>query len=217
MGFLSSTCAICEMQITAETPILNTSGCAFPESHHLWKYCDTGLHQECLAKWNHRPEFSEGYFGIRGAVHLLQETEQWVLLCGPVMYGPHGKVQLPYYAEIRLRDWPVRLYSRFHEWSNFVAERQWESKFIPQLNQHIQALSVAFPESTAALEDLLLPKVVAMLECGPEHRTRYVAALALELFGERARVAEPQLRHALNDEHGSVRQAAHVLLKAWQA
>lgn len=204
------------MPITEDTPVLNTSGCAFPGSHPLWKYCDTGLHQECLANWSHRPEFSEGYFAIGNMGHVLQRTEQWVLLCGPVMYGPHGKVRLPYYAEIRLREWPARLYSRFGEWGDFIAERRWESNLIPALRQHIQPLSASFPASTSALEDLLLPEVVAMLERGPNHRTRYVAALALALFGERARAAEPQLRNALDDEHGSVRQAAHSLLKSWQ-
>lgn len=217
MGFLASTCAICEKPITADTPVIGTSGCAFPESHDLWKYCDTSLHQDCLAEWSQRSEFSAGYFAIRGAVLVLQEAEQWVLLCGPITYGPHGKVRLPYYAEIRLREWPARLYSRFHDWGRFVEERQWESKFIPPINRHIQALLHCFPSSTSALEDLLLPQVLVMLEHGPDHRTRYVATLALGLFGERARVGIPLLRHAVNDEHGSVRQAAAALLKDWQA
>ena len=216
MGFLTNTCAICQKPITAETPTLGTSGCAFPESHHLWKYCDTQLHQNCLADWPYRSEFSAGYFEIRGAGHVLQESQEWVLCSGPVVYGPHGKVSLPYYAEIRLREWPVRLYSRFHEWADFIGSRKWEATFIPPLNRYIEAVSPGFPNTIFSLEELLLPRVMAMLELSPDHRQRYVAALALGLFGNKARIAESLVRAALNDEHGSVRQTAHILLKSWQ-
>jgi hypothetical protein len=216
MAIFLHSCAICDGQITEATPYLATSGCAFPEGHPLWKYCDTGLHQACLADWEHRRVFAEAY-SANGGAHLLLEHEQWVLYCGPIVYGPHGKVQHPYYAEIRLREWPARLYSRFHEWDAFIRERQWEQNHIEPLNDHIRSLVAGFPPSSAELEGLLLPHVLAMLERGPAHRTRYVAILALELLGDKARTAIPLLRNALDDEHGSVRQAAHMLLKRWQA
>jgi hypothetical protein len=216
MGFLASTCAICSGPITPETPVIGTSGCAFPESHHLWQYCDTQLHQACLADWRYRSEFSAGYFGIRIGGHVLHETEEWRLCSGPVQYGPHGKVRLPYYAEIRLREWPVRLYSRFEEWDDFISSRKWQATSIPALNYEIEKFLPHFPASSAELEALLLPSIMAMLELGQDHRTRYVAVLALHLFGEKANIAEPLVKLALNDGHGSVRQAAHILLKSFQ-
>ena len=45
----------------------------------------------------------------------------------------------------------------------------------------------------------------------------HVPVLLLHLFGEKAIVAEPLVKLALNDEHGSVRQAAHMLLKSFSA
>ena len=216
MAAFVNSCAICDGPITEATPFLSTSGCAFSEGHPLFKYCDAGLHQACLANWEHRRSYAEAYSAHRGAGHLLQEREHWVLSCGPIVGLPYGKVALPYYAEIRLREWPARLYSRFNELGSFIEERRWEPKYIKPLNDHIRSLVASFPASNAELEELLLPRVLLMLERGPEHRTRYVAILALELFGEKARIAIPLLRNALNDEHGSVRQAAHILLKRWQ-
>lgn len=217
MGFLASTCAICSGPITPKTPVIGTSGCAFPESHHLWQYCDTQLHQDCLVDWLHRAEFSAGYFEIRSAAHVLLETEEWRLCSGPVQYGPHGKVSLPYYAEIRLREWPVRLYSRFQEWDDFISSRKWQATSIPVLCREIESLLPSLPASSSALEELLLPRIMEMLELGVEHRTRFVAVLALHLFREKAIIAEPLLKLALNDKHGGVRQAAHTLLKSFDS
>jgi hypothetical protein len=217
MGFLASTCAICSGPITPQTPVIGTSGCAFPESHHLWQFCDTQLHQDCLLDWPHRAEFSAGYFRIRSGGHVLLEAEEWRLCSGPIQYGPQGKVSLPYYAEICLREWPVRLYSRFQEWDDFISSRKWRATSIPGLCGDIEKLLPTFPASSSALEELLLPRIMEMLELGTEHRIRYVAVLALHLFGEKAIIAEPLVKLALNDEHGSVRQGAHMLLKSLNA
>lgn len=48
-------------------------------------------------------------------------------------------------------------------------------------------------------------------------QVRFVAVLALHLFGEKTIIAEPLVKLALNDEHGSVRQAAHILLKSFNS
>jgi hypothetical protein len=170
-----------------------------------------------LLDWPHRAEFSAGYFRIRSGGHVLLEAEEWRLCSGPIQYGPQGKVSLPYYAEICLREWPVRLYSRFQEWDDFISSRKWRATSIPGLCGDIEKLLPTFPASSSALEELLLPRIMEMLELGTEHRIRYVAVLALHLFGEKAIIAEPLVKLALNDEHGSVRQGAHMLLKSLNA
>lgn len=145
------------------------------------------------------------------------EGARWVLSCGPLVYGPHGKVDYPYYAEVRLREWPIRLYSRFQDWTEFIARREWEHWCIEPLNAYINSLLTEFPKSTDHLEEFLLPQIIAVIKHGVHNRSRYVAVLSLGLLGQKARSAIPVLREALNDKHGSVRQAAHILLKKWSA
>lgn len=216
MTFFIDKCAICNQRITKETPFLVTSGCLFPEPHYLWKFCDTGLHQTCLAQWEHRIEFSLAFCTEPLPGNILKRGTKWILRCGPLIYGPYGKVELPYYAEIRLTEWPLRLYSRFLEWGHFIVNRQWEDTCIEPLNKEIQAYFPEFPNSTEQLQELLLPHVIELIQKGQTHRSRYVGVLALELFGQIAHSAIPVLTEALDDEHGSVRQAAHILLKKWK-
>lgn len=115
-----STCPICGDKL--DRPYTATSGCAFAPKHRLWKYCDAPLHFDCLETWKDREEFSEGYFRsalwtyVTGYGSLLYQTDKWFLACGPK--PPKG---LPYFAEVRLKDWPFRLYSKFEQWTDFVA------------------------------------------------------------------------------------------------
>lgn len=118
MAFFIKDCAICGHAITDNTPSIATSGVAFAPPHPLYEFCDAGLHQNCLVNWPYRREFSAGY--ARGFGHLLRSEKEWTLICGPMMYGPDGKPGWPYYAEIRLFDWPMRLYSRFEEWEDYL-------------------------------------------------------------------------------------------------
>ena len=30
-------------------------------SHKLWKYSDSGMHQECFSRWKHKEEFEDAY------------------------------------------------------------------------------------------------------------------------------------------------------------
>ena len=67
-------------------------------------------------------EFSGGYyFGVRDyckqTSRLLAEGPDWSLVCGPNALG-----KTPYYAEVRLREWPMRLYSHYGKWTNFMRE-----------------------------------------------------------------------------------------------
>jgi hypothetical protein len=74
-----------------------------------------------LEGWPHREEFSRGYFDVtiesrkQGYGHLLSQTESWVLVC-----GPRWNTGLPYFAEVRLTDWPFRLYSKWEDWGAYV-------------------------------------------------------------------------------------------------
>lgn len=117
--FPGSTCAICGERL--DRAYTATSGCAFSSGHPLWEYCDAPLHLDCLEDWPHREEFSRGYFESavescqQGYGHLLSQTESWVLVC-----GPSCNMGLPYFAEVRLTDWPFRLYSKWKDWSTYV-------------------------------------------------------------------------------------------------
>jgi hypothetical protein len=112
-------CAICGGQL--DRVYTATSGCAFPQGHPLWGYCDAPLHLDCLETWPHREEFSRGYFDQAveshrsGYGHILARGESWVLVCGPRAAGG-----LPYFAEVRLADWPFRLYSKWEAWPDFA-------------------------------------------------------------------------------------------------
>ena len=117
--FADSTCAICGERL--DRPYTATSGCAFPEAHPLWRYCDAPLHLDCLERWPQRGQFSRGYFDAAveqrrsGYGHLLAQGETWVLVC-----GPHVEDNTPYFAEVRLPDWPFRLYSKWGDWPYFI-------------------------------------------------------------------------------------------------
>jgi hypothetical protein len=47
---------------------------------------------------------------------LLAEGPNWVLGCGPAPINSD-----PYYAEVDLKTWPCRLYSKWNDWDSFVA------------------------------------------------------------------------------------------------
>ena len=114
-----SRCAICDEAL--DRPFTATSGNAFPREHRLSRYCDAPLHLDCLATWPDREEFSLEYFvgsfarTWRGPGTVLRATARWYLGCGP----PVGLT--PYFASVHLRDWPFTLYSRWADWTEFVA------------------------------------------------------------------------------------------------
>ena len=120
-----SGCAICNESLNR--PFLTTSGCAFPEGHALYPYCDTALHIDCLQDWPSRVEFSAAYFEQR----LRQyQDERWPVLC-------HGEAwmcgcALPYrgtvfesspeiYIEVRIADWPIDFICELNDWTAFLS------------------------------------------------------------------------------------------------
>jgi hypothetical protein len=214
MAMFIDKCAICEEKITQDTPYISTSGCAFPEGHDLWKYCDTGLHQQCLLSWKHRVAFSSGYFSLNTGAHELILQDHWKLTCGPLVYGPQGKVSLPYYAQIEFCEWPGRLYSKFLDWPEYISSKPWEASNIPELNSHIESFFQDFPKTVEKLQELLLPHIIKGIKSGEHHKQRYVFLLSLDLFDNNLLHSFlPVFESSLKDEHGSVRQAAHMLLK----
>ncbi|MBN8226152.1 hypothetical protein JYK02_01365 [Corallococcus macrosporus] len=119
-GFTS--CAICGSTDLSK-PYTATSGVAFPKEDELWRFCDAPLHFDCLARWPHRERFSRGYFDLWKddsvlANGVLSGGRAWVLRCGPAKREAD-----PYYAEVRLSDWPMRLYSRWEQWTDFAAHQ----------------------------------------------------------------------------------------------
>ena len=114
-------CPICNEKLNR--PFTATSGGVFPREHPLWKYCDAPLHFDCLESWPYRVEFSEGYFKAITHYHesgkggfLLIKERNWIFATGPCAIN-----SFPYYVEIRFREWPFRLYSRWGEWDKFVS------------------------------------------------------------------------------------------------
>lgn len=212
MAIFVKDCAICGCKISEDTPYIATSGVAFAPPHPLYKFCDTGLHQKCLLNWPHRRAFSSGY--VLGAGHLLRIEKEWTLICGPLMYGPYGKPGWPYYAEIRFYDWPIRLYTRFEEWEDYMNQRLWRADYIHEINASIQTLENEFPRKNDELRRSLFKLIVRSMLEASEHRSRYISAVSLELYPDKNLCSIiPELELALNDEHGSVRNAAHNILK----
>ena len=120
MGFLIE-CPICKGDFADGRAYTGTSGVAFAPPHHLYDYCDAGLHFDCLERWPHRLEFARGYFERSRATFahygtLLAAAPEWVLGCGPAPIASE-----PYYAEVDLADWPCRLYTRWQAWDSFIA------------------------------------------------------------------------------------------------
>lgn len=212
MAIFVTNCAICGGEVSEDNPCVATSGVAFAPPHPLDKFCDAGLHQGCLVDWEDRREFSLGYFNGSGTI--LRSEDGWNLICGPLGYGPHGKPGWPYYAEIRLADWPIRLCSNFEDWGAFVGNKDWEKYFIPEINEAIEQLRPEFPQTDTDLREYLWQPILNSLSNDSRHRSRYVAAVSLNLFeDEKLRSVIPELRQAKDDEHGSVRNAAHLILK----
>lgn len=128
-----SECAICGKPL--DRPYTATSGCAFAPDAPLFRYCDAPLHLDCLAEWPARQEFARAYYeGSLGAYrqgpgNLLHLTESWFLACGPIVEEGSVSAKLllsqagePVFAEVRLKDWPFRLYSGWREWDHYVLD-----------------------------------------------------------------------------------------------
>lgn len=214
MAIFVTDCAICGGKITDETPFVTTSGVAFAPPHPLYPYCDAGLHQRCLASWNHRREFSIGYVDGDGLGTVLKSEDEWKFFCGPQGFGPHGKPRWPYYAEIRLVDWPIRLYSRFEEWAAFISCKGWKNMYIPEINEAIEKLYPQFPKTSNDLKQHLWNSLLNTMLTASAHRSRYIAAVSLSQFDdERILSALPELHQAHRDEHDSVRNAVRLILK----
>lgn len=151
---------------------------------------------------------------VNGSGTTLRSEDEWNLISGPLGYGPHGKPGWPYYAEIRLADWPVRLYSKFEDWGTFVGTKEWEKGFIPEINEAIEQLLPEFPQTAAELREYLWQPLLETMLSDPEPRSRYVAAVSLNLYDDdKLRASIEELRQAKDDKHGSVRVAAHLILK----
>jgi hypothetical protein len=132
MAFITdtTTCPLCNEQL--DRPSLATSGCAFPQGHRLWQFCDAPMHIDCLQDWPDRVEFCSAYYRQR----LDQYTrERWPILA--TGDGWFLGMALPYpgtvYAdldedivEIRVEDWPISFQADAHEWSEFMAG-EWQS------------------------------------------------------------------------------------------
>jgi hypothetical protein len=215
MAIFITECAICHQPFEKNSRVLATSGVAFPPEHPLYPFCDTGLHQQCLLEWPHRLEFSSGYFDVPGSV---LQTSEWNLICGPLMYGPYGRPGWPYYAEIRLSDWPVRIYSRFEQWEIDLSAKSWRSWCIPEISIRIEELQSQFPATNIALQLLLLPRIIQRMTTASEYRSRYIATVSLGLFeNEQLTPYIPALQNALSDDHASVREAVVRILKRLQS
>ena len=212
MAIFISNCAICNEKIDENTPCLATSGVAFIPPHPLYQFCDVGLHQKCLSGWKHRREFSLGY--VNGSGLILESTEDYRIVCGPMGYGPNGKPGWPYYVEVRLCDWPVRLYSRFEDWESYLSAKTWESEHINEINEHIDELIDDIPSTNEKIQDLLWQPLVSTMLNGENYRSRYIATISLNLYKD-SKVLEviPELKKAKEDEHGSVRNESHLILK----
>lgn len=118
---VDSRCAICGGPLSH--PYTGTSGCAFWPEHRLFAFCDAPLHFSCLEVWPDREEFALAYHELaldrwrKGYGTLIHVAETWFLGC-----GPSTPPESPYFAQVCLRDWPNRLYTRFENWDTFVRE-----------------------------------------------------------------------------------------------
>ena len=111
-------CYICKQKIQEDEEWLATWGVPFVPPHHLYEFCDAPLHYSCLAAWPYREEFSLGYFQMFRYGHILAEGKLWFLSC-----GPSSKGERPYYVQVVLAHWPIRLkLDKWHEWNHFVTE-----------------------------------------------------------------------------------------------
>jgi hypothetical protein len=114
-----SCCAICGEDLSR--PHLAASGCAFSPDHRLFRFCDAPLHISCLERWDDRAEFARAdhdqardSWSTHGT--LLHVADEWFVGTGPAV-----PPSIPYLALVWLRDWPLRLYTRFVTWDAFLA------------------------------------------------------------------------------------------------
>ena len=150
-------CPICNNRLAK--PYTVTSGVVFARTHPLWQFCDAPLHFDCLETWPSRIEFSEGYFNAvlqhyqtgSGGFLLIQEKD-WLFAAGPV-----GKNGHPLYVDIRFREWPVRLYSRWQDYDQFVAGgfREGLAGSALQLAEQTMRIVIQAAPDLAALSHLL--------------------------------------------------------------
>lgn len=125
MSIFSSECVICGKKFKMGEPYLSTSGCAFPQEHRLWKYCDAPMHILCLETWPDREEFSEAYYVQRREQYnlegflILAEKDDWFV--GFIPPGPYMRIEgAEDLVEIRIRDWPFALYGKAGQWTEFI-------------------------------------------------------------------------------------------------
>jgi len=123
---LGVTCAICGKAVSPAEPVVKTSGCAFPQDHELWPYCDAPLHVRCLKSWAPREPFSFAYYDQRYKQHLSEgwlivaEGDGWFLGHVPagLFYTPPGMEDT---VELRVSDWPVMILAHANQWTDFIA------------------------------------------------------------------------------------------------
>lgn len=128
-----SRCAICREPLTR--PFTAPSGCAFAPEDPLFRYCDAPLHLDCLADGPSRERFSRAYFDASiasyraGCGALLHDAGAWFLTCGPIVGAGSPAVTYtgacpgePIHAEVRLADWPFRLYASWRGWDAYLRE-----------------------------------------------------------------------------------------------
>ncbi len=131
------TCLICGKELSEGDATVSTSGCAFPQSHKLWRYCDAPLHLACMETWSDRETFSHAYYVQRHQQFLdeswfiLAEEKDWFV--GHIPAGLyHSEPGFEDLVEIRIRDWPFVLYGHAEEWTQFFIDG-WQ-KYQPALS-----------------------------------------------------------------------------------
>jgi hypothetical protein len=185
-------CPICGCPVGEADDYTATSGCAFPSGHALYPFCDAPLHFDCLENWPLRQPFAQAYFdrvrteARQSPGRLLIDGELWILVCGPA-----AATENPYYVEARRRDWPMRLYSRWEDWEDFLAGGY-------AANLQGQALQAA-SEVIQVLRDRL-PDQMALAQFYKATRTRYPpAALRPPSWRERCAGAFGQIMRKVGD------------------
>lgn len=215
MLFFISECSICEDSLGEE---LYFSPPRRPKelcpSHHLFEYFDTAFHQRCDQSWPHLREFSEICSSVKDLGFRLIENKSFVIDCGPFVYGPRGKMNLPYYVKAKLKSCPITLKSSYLNWPKYLASKAWEPKYMAESGMEIEQHLSRFPQGVESLNQLALPHIIHNLQTSGNHRVRYISVLSLGLTGPLTPETFAVLEQSKFDDHGSVQQASRMLLKA---
>lgn len=124
--------------------VFATSGVWLPPEDELWRHCDSGMHWDCLASWQHRPRFVGTYTRARASGEAT--NPYWVRAYEDACCYIDVEVPDPHTAHVTLFETATHFEVSTAEWDGWLQDAE-HAKDLHHLE--LLALSAALRELRA--------------------------------------------------------------------